>query len=149
MKRSIFLSLTVAICFLWSCECEDLTPTVIDEFPDPFFVVEYGVGPPSIGNQIFIGADFSAPVDTSTVRIGESVLFEGLDELRLDFSFGSSLSFSGIVSGCNQNSTDCEGTIRIIFKGNGDVVIRSEDGQILDGDKDGSDGGDFVLPYTF
>jgi len=149
MKRSIFLCLAAAICFLWNCECEDLTPTVVEEFPDPFLEVESGLSTAVFANNLPVFFQMNKPIDTSTVGVGTSVVFEGLDDLSFDFSSGRDLYFTGSITGCTPNNFPCNGTVTITLKGTGESVIRSMDGQVLDGNKDGSDGGDFVKTFEF
>lgn len=149
MKRSIFLCLALVNIFLWNCECEDLAPTVIEEFPDAFFVIDdenNTTGGPD-GEQFFFSIAFSEPVDTSTIRIDQTVFSEGLTDLRFSINIGNTLFFSGDILNCD--SFPCSGETTITLKGNDEFAIRSVDGQTLDGDKDGSDGGDFTKTFEF
>ena len=138
--------------FLLSCDCEDLLPTTPDNIPDPFQVQEdFGLGPD--GNLFFSSFPLNKFVNDSSVVKNKSVLVEGSDSIiSIDIQnnvFSSTLFISGTINGCGPNTFPCNGTITVTLKGTGDDVIKSIDGQVLDGDRNNVDGGDFVETFTF
>ncbi|MEN0046488.1 MAG: hypothetical protein AAF806_05490 [Bacteroidota bacterium] len=153
MKRSIFLCLALVSIFLWNCECEDLAPTVIEEFPDPFFVIDDDNVTNGFEDDGFLFFDITLNklIDTSLIDIGQNILFEGLDTLRFEpfSSFGNTIFFNGEITDCTTDGSPCSGSVKITLKGIGNSVVQSTESQILDGDKDGSDGGDFIKTFEF
>lgn len=130
-----------------SCECEQLTPTIPETIPDPFQIVEeaeLGFDGPFIIIEYF----FNKPIDVESVVLGESLIIEGVVEPSFQVEF-STLSIFGDAEDCDFNTFPCTGSYTITFKGTGNSTIRSTSGQILDGDFNDVDGGDFMETVNF
>lgn len=139
--KNLFLLCSSMILLLASCECTDETFVIID--PNPFYVVQFGGG-----DDLFF-MDFNKPVDTSSFLFGANATF-GLTRLcasKIRWSQGNTrMSFCASYDSCYSEGNDylCKIRIQLIGAQNDTLPeIKSLEGQVLDGDFDGSDGGDF------
>jgi len=144
--KKVMLVLFAAL-YLWGCECEEVTPTLADNI-DPFLITSSNNG--TDGDFFLANFSINKIIDASTVLLATSVLVEGLDSAQVVVDvFKFNIQIFGDIQGCGPNTFPCNGTVRIIFKGDGSNPIRSSLGQKLDGDRDGSDGGDAAFSFTF
>ena len=120
-----------------ACECEELSPVTPEGTPDPFLVT---LASGSLDTDIFMSVNFNKNIDTTSVVAGISVLVEGLSSIDL-FKQANRIVISGPGTNC-ANGT-CR--VRITIKGIGPNAVKSSSGQVLDGDADGTPGGDYVV----
>jgi hypothetical protein len=121
----------IAVGYFLSCNCESLAPIDLENNPFPFIVTRVD----NNGQGQYI-VSFNNSADTASIVLGKTLIIEG-NAVGVIFiqKFPTQLRITPDCSGlCNLNVT---------LKGEGDMVVRSLGGQVLDGDKDGSDGGDF------
>ena len=138
VKISIFTGLIICLRMFSACECEDLSPVVPENTPDTFHVTLAGG---NIDNSIiYFSINFNLPIDTTSIVPGKTVFVEGMTPLEV-FMSSNYIVLSGAGSQCSNNR--CR--VKITLKGSGTDVVKSSTGQILDGDSDGSKGGDFVV----
>lgn len=137
---SVFAGLAMAALSFSACECEDLSPLITENTPNTFRVSSTGS---SIDQpNTYFSLSFNQPIDTSSIKIGKTVLVEGMSTVSVFYS-SNYFIVSGPGTQCNSDNTRCR--VKITLKGSGTDVIKSTDGQTLDGDADGSKGGDFVI----
>ena len=140
--KNIFLgSLLAAALFAYSsCDCPPMFTLEEESLQSPFQVVEFYVD----GGVYF---RFNKPVDTTSLIALQTLLigggntkYTGYFELSPD---QLQVSIPQCEIFCNAPQSTCPFTLRL----DGDMVdgmaVRSAGGQILDGDLNGSDGGDF------
>lgn len=145
MKYISFFCLCLFI--LSACTCEEEGITTIEE-PDPFYVVQCG------GGDDFFFIEFSKPVDTAQFFFQENAVFTPVNLCDPDISWSpdnTRLSFCASYIDCDFNNQlfQCFLTISLLGTvSDGLLPVQSDAGQILDGDLDGKDGGDFVKPVT-
>lgn len=130
----------ICLFLIQACTCEEEGITVIEE-PNPFYVVQVG------GADDFFFVEFSKPVDQQSFIFGENALFIPTRTCANDISWSDDetvMSFCAIYDDCN-NTINCRLTVQLIgTEGNATIPIRSTTGQLLDGDFDGNDGGNFI-----
>ncbi len=132
--------------FLTACECEDLTPTDIDELRETF--------QPSSFSSLYddgytIRINFNMPVDSSSLILGDNLILVSTVSGE-PFLWGSSnrLNITYPQNRCN-NNPPCNEKISVTIKGDGGSPLRSNNGSILDGDRDFTPGGDFTETFFF
>lgn len=137
---SVFAGLALAVLSFSACECEDLSPLVTDNTPNTFRVssTSSSIDQP----DTYVSFNFNQPIDTFSIKIGKTVLVEGMSTVSVFYS-SNYFIVSGPGTQCNSDSTRCR--VKITLKGSGADVVKSTGGQTLDGDADGSKGGDFVF----
>ncbi len=139
MKTNTFFFLLLILCLLPACECEDLIPTD-PGIPNTFIVEDL-----SIEGGLYLR--FNRSVDTASFKIDETVLvdggnpgdvkwFEGLRDVVIEIPD---------VANCN-GSCEVSLTLQEDEFGSG---IRSLGGELLDGDRDGQEGGVFEETVIF
>ncbi|MEM9885900.1 MAG: hypothetical protein AAF849_08410 [Bacteroidota bacterium] len=142
------LFLFIALSLLFACECEELTPTLPEEIPDPFQVVGEAPALDFDGDFIAIRYTLNKLIDPESVALDESVLIEGISEPFVQSDLFE-IAILGNVINCDFSDGFCSGSVSVTFKGTGNNSIQSTAGQILDGDFDNEDGGDFVETINF
>lgn len=133
MKNYIILSILATI-FFTSCECEEL-PIIDPIMVDPFIAN-------ISANQDVVIIGFNKPIDTSSVSLNSTLFLETTNPLSVDYYFDSDQDSIIIITcsiNCGNNQI-CDLKIQLKSGASG---ILSLSGQTLDGDRDGTDGGDF------
>ena len=140
MKIIKYITICFLVGFFYSCECVDDEELIIEEAPNPFILEDMYAD----GEIVLI---FNKNVDPSSVVTGESILINGdAIEVLGDAEVDDNEIFIDFCSIACPNS-ECE--IEITLKGEANNGIKSVGGQVLDGDIDGSDGGDQVENISF
>ena len=132
MRNFLFFCLMITLFAACTCEEHEVLITE-DDVPNPFFVETV------IYNEVDVEVYFNKPVDPTSVKLGESLIIEVENS-----------SYIGVpdvddqvvyLYGCDFFCADPSCLVTVTLKGD-DGGIRSLDDQLLDGDRNGTDGGD-------
>ena len=133
----IYATLTFSLSLFSACECEELSPVTPDGMPNTFLAT---LASGSIDTDIFMSVTFNRDVDGKTFIAGQSVFVEGLSSVDV-FVSANRIVLSG--PGTNCSNGNCR--VNITLKGTGPDTVKSAAGEVLDGDADGTKGGDYVV----
>lgn len=135
MERLLFLALALLLLALYACECEPLEPTV-PPAPDTFVVTD------TSSDKFIIFLSFNRPVDFNSLVPGETILVEG-GEAHDVYSYDNNISSTQIAITVLVNTCTgrCPVTLTLLAENN--TGVRSSEGESLDGDYDGTPGGNF------
>ncbi len=144
--KNIFFLIAISL-FLASCTCDETNPIVSGEeitVPDNFMVTDVGYFPTrNAENQLIntLVISFNREIERELIAPGENFFLEG-DSLF--FRGNVTVLPTAILVYCGNFEClqdPCQGIIRML--GTGPGAIRSTNGEVLDGDRDGQPGGDF------
>jgi hypothetical protein len=136
MKGLQFLAPALFLLALYACECEPLEPTV-PPAPDTFVVAD------TSSEKYFIYLRFNRPVDLNSLIANETVIVDSGD-ISYIYSSDELLPSPRVVIEISvDNCTICPVTLTLLAKDG--IGVRSSEGALLDGDYDGTPGGDFEL----
>lgn len=143
MFRLITLLVVLALCF-FSCECEEI-PIIEPETVDPFLV--------EIDNESneFIILRFNKFIDSTSFVYNTSFFVENNGQpVGVEYSIQSQATYDEVIilkcGGVDCSTAICDLTFKLL--GDGAEGIKSKDGQSLDGNRDGTDGGDLEEAIT-
>lgn len=128
------------IFLLTACNCEP--ELVVPDSPPSVFLVSVSI------DQENIILDFNASLDVTSWS-PNTVTLTSPDQTPYDYDFEFKNQDSTVlIPICSINCPSDSCTVQISIKGNGPEVLRNSNGRILDGDRDGTDGGDFEIFAT-
>ena len=144
-----FFGFSILVLLLVACECLEPDPPINEEnFPEPSFQVDsfqFSLD----GTQVII--IFNKPVDPgsiipyeSLIVSGGSALYSGVFELSDDHLI---LSIPECQIRCPFEVCEERSTLTLVGTPSDGTVVRSMEGEVLDGDQDGSAGGDFEASF--
>lgn len=137
MKYYIF-SLLIIMLYM-SCTCEETEIPILErDIPRPFWVdsIKYEE------NQLLI--QFNKPVKPGSVNLGESLLVDVENSTYTGVPVVDDKSI--ILSICDFSCAAPSCLVKITLKGDSQGIRSSNPAnQLLDGDRDGTDGGDFII----
>lgn len=146
MKHLLIL---IAIAFLgYSCECTDVEPTETP-YLNTFFVqsISGNISPDPISCSEILNMNiiFSKPVDSSTIDFTENALLSGYEGGNLSFSVdGNKLIVVINDFFCQDGFCDLD----LNLSSGESKGVRSQTGDVLDGNRDGIAGDDFEIMMT-
>lgn len=124
---------------LTACLCDD-TELAIGDIPNLFLAEAY-----TDGSLLIIR--FSHPVDTASLQAEAGLLIEG-DSITYTGNFSFPNDSTVIIALCALQCLQEQCAASLILKSQeGKPSVRSQTGQLLDGDRDGISGGDYIKAF--
>lgn len=146
MKNRFLWPLFAAVAlFYFACDCPPMFPLEEENLQSPFRVETF-----IVDNIVILR--FNKPIDSSSLIAGKTLMIDGGTTKHTGYYILSSnhltLTIPQCEIYCNAPQQNCPFTFRLDGDNADGIALRSENGQILDGDDNGSDGGNFIREVT-